>query len=57
MNTPVDTGDLRQSWDLDLTGQPSISNSKAYAMRVMNGGHSKQAPAGTLDTIIDKHTD
>lgn len=55
-NTPVDTGALRQAWDLDLSGQPTVSNPLPYAETVMNNGHSKQAPAGTLDLIVDKYT-
>ena len=58
MNTPVDTGHLRNSYHLDDTGnQIIVTNDVPYAMKVMNDGHSKQAPAGTLDTIIQRHTD
>ena len=55
--TPVDTGALKGAWDIDLTGNPTIFNNLPYANRVMNGGHSKQAPAGTLDRIIDAFGD
>lgn len=56
MNTPVDTGALRNAWQIDdTTNLIVISNQLPYAMRVMEDGHSKQAPAGTLTTIINKH--
>ena len=57
MNTPVDTGALRQAWQLDTSiDNPTIVNDLPYAHRVMETGHSKQAPPGTLTAIIDKHT-
>lgn len=56
MATAVDTGALRQAWDLDLNGDPRITNSQPYAHRVMEGGHSKQTPSGTLTTLVDKYT-
>lgn len=57
MNTPVDTGRLRNGWQLDDNGQTiEVSNDVPYANRVMNDGHSQQAPSGTLDNIIDRHT-
>lgn len=58
LNTPVDTGALRNAWELDTNAaNPSVSNTMPYANRVMEMGHSKQAPAGTLSSIIDKYTD
>lgn len=58
LNTPVDTGALRNAWDLDAeSANPVITNAMPYARRLMQDGHSKQAPAGTLDAIVDRHTD
>lgn len=57
-NTPVDSGALRNAWEVDTNAaNPSVSNPLPYAHKVMEGGHSQQAPSGTLSTIIDKFTD
>lgn len=54
--TPVDTGAARQGWQLDLVGdEQHIQNSVPYINR-LNDGHSKQAPAGFIDAIVDRHT-
>lgn len=55
--TPVDTGALRNGWQLGGSGrQTTIENMVPYAAKLMEEGHSKQAPSGTLSNIIDKHT-
>lgn len=54
-NTPVDSGALRNAWDIDLDNC-TISNNQPYALKVMEHGHSKQAPRGTLTDLIDKYT-
>lgn len=55
--TPVDTGKARQGWQLDTSVRldPKITNDVPYIAR-LNDGHSKQAPAGFIDAIVDKHT-
>lgn len=57
LNVAVDTGALKNDITLDLTGMPSVSAALPYANRIMNEGHSKQTPTGTLDNIVAKHTD
>lgn len=58
MATAVDTGALRQDWQYDQNApNPTITNNKPYAMKVMEDGHSDQTPPGTLTTIIDKYSD
>lgn len=54
--TPVDEGTLKGAWELDTTGaNPTMRNPMPYTNRVMNMGHSKQAPPGFLDSLIDKY--
>ncbi|WP_201450287.1 hypothetical protein [Sphingobium yanoikuyae] len=54
--TPVDTGQARQGWQLDLIGeQQHIQNSVPYISR-LNDGHSQQAPAGFIEAAVDRHT-
>jgi hypothetical protein len=54
--TPVDTGQARGGWQMDLVGgQQHIQNAVPYIDK-LNNGHSKQAPAGFIDAIVDRHT-
>jgi hypothetical protein len=54
--TPVDTGQARQGWQMDLIGdQQHVQNAVPYINR-LNDGHSKQAPSGFIDAIVDRHT-
>lgn len=54
--TPVDKGQARQGWQLDLIGdEQHVQNSVPYIGR-LNDGHSTQAPAGFIDAIVDRHT-
>ena len=53
--TPVDTGELRNGWQIETTADETvIENRVPYALTLMEHGHSKQAPSGTLSNIIDK---
>lgn len=57
LETPVDTGALRQAWQVDTSGpEKTVTNPLPYANRLMESGHSKQAPSGTLSNIIDRYT-
>lgn len=57
LSTPVDTGELRNGWQIETTAnEVAIENRVPYALTLMEHGHSKQAPSGTLSNIIDKHT-
>lgn len=50
--TPVDTGRARAGWTVDTTALV-IENNVEYIGK-LNEGHSKQAPAGFVETEIDK---
>jgi hypothetical protein len=54
--TPVDQGTARNGWQLDTSVKlaPEVYNPIAYIGR-LNNGHSKQSPAGFIDTIVDAH--
>jgi hypothetical protein len=56
--TPVDTGEARQSWQVDKSDplKPEIYTTSAYMNR-LNEGSSKQSPAGFVEAAIDKHSD
>lgn len=54
--TPVDTGQARNGWQIDTTGgQTTVENRVPYINR-LNEGHSKQAPAGFVENVIDDVT-
>jgi hypothetical protein len=55
--TPVDTGHARQGWQLDDAAGDAIkiTNNIEY-IGALNNGHSKQAPTGWIDAIVDRHT-
>ena len=54
--TPVDTGQARNGWQIDTAGgQTTVENRVPYINR-LNEGHSKQAPAGFVENVIDDVT-
>jgi hypothetical protein len=54
--TPVDTGQAKNGWTMDDSGDViTIENRIPYIER-LNQGHSKQAPAGFVEEIIDYRT-
>lgn len=54
--TPVDTGQVKNGWTMDDSGDViTIENRIPYIER-LNQGHSKQAPAGFVEEIIDYRT-
>jgi len=56
--TPVDTGALRQAWQVDTSGpQKTVTNPLPYSHRLVESGWSNQAPSGTLSNIIDRYSD
>lgn len=54
LNTPVDTGNARLGWTVD-TNAGVIENNVEY-VEALNNGHSSQAPAGFIETEIDRAT-
>lgn len=50
--TPVDTGQAKQGWTVD-TQAGKIENNVEHVPK-LNQGHSPQAPAGFIETEIDK---
>lgn len=56
LGTPVDTGQARNSWQIDTTVrlEPEVYTVIPY-MKNLNDGSSKQSPAGFIDAIVDKH--
>lgn len=56
--TPVDTGRARQGWQAEtptkLGDQGHIINDVLYIDR-LNAGHSKQAPAGFIESVVQKY--
>lgn len=57
MVTPVDTGRARNGWQLsaDGNGGMTVENQVPY-IEALNTGHSKQAPAGFIEQVIDDAT-
>lgn len=55
--TPIDTRTASNGWQQDMSDprHPEIYNKENYIGR-LNRGHSKQSPAGFIDTIVDKWT-
>lgn len=51
--TPVDTGEARNSWQLGGSGALTHVQSDSPYMGRLNDGHSKQAPAGFIENVID----
>lgn len=64
--TPVDTGNARRNWRIGNGGDPvstiaamkpgdrlSITNPTPY-MEALERGHSKQAPAGWIQRVLDR---
>ena len=52
MATPVDTGNARGSWTVD-TATLTVQSDCEY-MPALNNGHSGQAPAGFIETEVDR---
>jgi len=56
LNTAVDTGTLRNAWEIEQAGgQTVITNPLPYAETVMENGHSSQTAPNTLSNIVDKY--
>lgn len=55
LRTPVDTGQLRAGWTVD-TDAGKIENNVTYVIEVMENGHSRQTPPGTITSEIDRVT-
>ena len=53
MATPVDTGAARNSWQMGGEGPVTYVESASPYMGRLNDGHSKQAPAGFIENVID----
>ena len=51
--TPVDTGNARNAWDVDLNGENPIVENNVEYIGALNRGHSKQAPAGFVEAELD----
>ncbi|WP_374321902.1 HK97 gp10 family phage protein [Brevundimonas sp.] len=56
MATPVDTGEARNSWQIETTTDQSVVHTSSPYMNKLNLGHSKQAPAGFIENVIDAVT-
>lgn len=58
MATPVDTGRARQGWQAEtpskIGDEGHIINDVPY-IDVLNNGHSTQAPAGFIETVVEKY--
>lgn len=54
--TPVDTGEARNSWQLESTDAETVVQTSSPYMNRLNAGHSKQAPAGFIENVIDEVT-
>lgn len=54
--TPVDTGAARHGWQVDLVGDQQVITNAVPYIGELNRGHSKQAPAGFIEAVIDRHT-
>lgn len=54
--TPVDTGEARNSWQLESTDDETVVQTSSPYMNRLNNGHSKQAPAGFIENVIDAVT-
>lgn len=55
--TPVDTGQARQGWEATTPteeGQVGIVENNVEHIVYLNDGHSKQAPTGFVEAIVDK---
>ena len=56
--TPVDTGQARQGWEVTTpttVDQPGIIENNVEHIVYLNDGHSKQAPDGFVDTIVQNY--
>lgn len=56
MATPVDTGEARNSWQIETTADQSVVQTSSAYMHALNNGHSKQSPAGFIENVIDAVT-
>lgn len=54
--TPVDEGTARNGWQIAGTGQITTVENMVPYIGVLNDGHSKQSPAGFVESEIDKVT-
>lgn len=52
--TPVDTGEARNSWQMEATEDQTVVQSSSPYMGALNNGHSQQAPAGFIENVIDE---
>lgn len=53
--TPVDTGQLRNAWEIKINDDGfTITNEEEYATRI-DEGTSLQAPAGIVDPVLAKY--
>jgi hypothetical protein len=56
--TPVDTGRARQGWEVTTPqkfGDDGVIENSVPYIEVLNNGHSKQSPAGFIETIVQKY--
>lgn len=51
--TPVDEGTARNGWQIDDAGEMTRVQNMVPYIGVLNDGHSKQAPAGFVENVID----
>lgn len=54
--TPVDTGEARNSWQMEDGADQTVVESRSPYMGALNNGHSKQAPVGFIENVIDAVT-
>lgn len=54
--TPVDTGQARNGWQIEDAGELTVVQNMVPYIGVLNDGHSKQAPAGFVENVIDDVT-
>ena len=50
MQTPVDTGLARDSWNLKLGDSSAVIENDVPYIEELNNGHSKQAPANFIES-------
>lgn len=52
--TPVDTGNARDSWRVEVDGSKATVSSDVEYMKSLNAGHSKQAPSFFIEREVLK---
>jgi hypothetical protein len=56
--TPVDTGECQAAWQIDYVDENTVEiwNDTEY-LSYLEDGHSKQAPAGWIESILNSFSD